>query len=53
MVTLGEAPHDKAASFRLAVRTGLIDERLAAEIAPSVGLRNVIVHAYADLDVMR
>jgi uncharacterized protein YutE (UPF0331/DUF86 family) len=53
VVRLGEAPHDMTASFRLAAEAGLLDADLAAELAPSVGLRNVIVHAYVDLDVAR
>lgn len=53
VVRRGAAPHDMTASFRDAAATGLIDAELAAAIAPSVGLRNVIVHAYVDLDVER
>lgn len=48
-----EAPHDMTGSFRMAAEVGLIDADLATAIAPSVGLRNVIVHAYVDLDVGR
>ena len=40
-------------SFRMAARVGLMEADLAAEIAQSVGMRNVIVHAYVDLDVDR
>lgn len=53
VVRLGAAPHDMTASFRLANAAGLLDAELAAALAPSVGLRNVIVHAYVDLDVDR
>lgn len=48
-----EAPHDMTASFRMAGELGLVGRDLADAIAPSVGMRNVIVHAYVDLDVGR
>ena len=32
---------------------GLIDHDLAERLAPSAGLRNVLVHAYVDLDLAR
>lgn len=53
VVELGEAPHDMTASFDLAHRAGLMERSLADELAPSVGLRNVLVHAYLDVDVDR
>lgn len=49
----GEAPHDMTQSFRLAAEVGLIDSTLAGALAPSVGLRNILVHAYLDLDIAR
>ena len=45
VVELGEAPHDMTASFRTAREAGLLAPELAEELAPSVGLRNVLVHA--------
>lgn len=53
VVVLGEGPHDMTASFRLAADAGLLDAVLAEALAPSVGLRNILVHAYVDLDVER
>lgn len=52
-VELNEAPHDLARSFESAAKAGLIDEDLAERLAPSTGLRNVLVHAYLDLDMNR
>lgn len=48
-----EAPHDMTASFRMVGELGLVERELADALAPSVGMRNVIVHAYLDLDVER
>lgn len=53
VVRLGEAPHDMTVSFRQAALAGLIDDTLAAALAPSVGLRNILVHGYLDLDMTR
>jgi uncharacterized protein YutE (UPF0331/DUF86 family) len=50
-VELNEAPHDLKTSFRLASQAGLIDKNLADKLAPSTGLRNVLIHAYMDLDI--
>jgi uncharacterized protein YutE (UPF0331/DUF86 family) len=47
---LGQAPDTYRESFLLAARAGLIDEKLAAALAPAAGLRNVLVHAYLDVD---
>lgn len=47
---LGRAPDSYAESFTLAARAGLIDADLAASLRPSVGLRNVLVHSYLDVD---
>ncbi len=52
-VELNEAPHDLTRSFEAAARAGLIDKALAEWLAPSTGLRNILVHAYLDLDVDR
>jgi uncharacterized protein YutE (UPF0331/DUF86 family) len=47
---LEQAPDSYGESFLLAARAGLIDEKLAAALAPAAGLRNVLVHAYLDVD---
>jgi uncharacterized protein YutE (UPF0331/DUF86 family) len=47
---LGRAPESYAASFDAAVEAGLLDADLAAALRPSAGLRNVLVHAYVDVD---
>ena len=49
----GAVPPDVRRSFAAAAAAGLITEGLAAALAPSAGLRNVLVHAYLDLDVQR
>jgi uncharacterized protein YutE (UPF0331/DUF86 family) len=40
-------------SFTAASAAGLIGHELADQLAPSAGLRNVLVHAYVDLDLAR
>jgi uncharacterized protein YutE (UPF0331/DUF86 family) len=47
---LGRAPESYAASFDLAVEAGLLDAGLAAALRPSAGLRNLLVHAYLEVD---
>lgn len=47
---LGRAPDSYAESFSLAAEVGMIDAALAAALRPSVGLRNVLVHNYLDVD---
>ncbi len=49
----GESPPDVRRSFTAVADTGLIDHDLAQRLAPSAGLRNVLVHAYVDLDLAR
>lgn len=48
---LRRAPGSYRDSFVLAAEAGAISAELAAELAPSVGLRNVLVHEYAQVDV--
>lgn len=50
-VHLGMAPADYRESFELARRAGALDAALAARLAPSVGLRNILVHEYAAVDL--
>jgi uncharacterized protein YutE (UPF0331/DUF86 family) len=47
------APANIRQSFTAASAVGLISHDLADQLAPSAGLRNVLVHAYVDLDVTR
>lgn len=46
----GAAPTDQRSSFVRLGDLGFIDEELAGRLAPSAGLRNVLVHEYADID---
>lgn len=48
---LGRSVPDYRSSFNAAAEAGLIDADLAASLAPSVGLRNVLVHEYLDVDL--
>jgi uncharacterized protein YutE (UPF0331/DUF86 family) len=50
---LGHAPRDLADSFDLAVEAGVLPADLGARLRNSAGMRNVIVHAYQDLDLDR
>lgn len=47
------APPTYGEAFRRLARHGLLDEQLAVRLGQAVGLRNLIVHAYADLDLTR
>lgn len=47
---LGRTPDTYAESFALAAEAGMIDTELATRLRPSAGLRNVLVHAYLDVD---
>lgn len=47
----GVAPPDLRRSFAAAASVGMIEQELAELLAPSAGLRNVLVHAYLELDV--
>jgi uncharacterized protein YutE (UPF0331/DUF86 family) len=47
----GAAPMSARDSFALAARAGAIDEELADRLGPAAGLRNVLVHRYADIQV--
>lgn len=48
---LGRAPATGRDSFALAAEVGAIDAELAERLAPAAGLRNVLVHRYADIRV--
>lgn len=51
---LGRAPESGRQSFLDLAEAGVLDADLAARLAPSAGLRNVLVHRYLDvrLDVV-
>lgn len=49
--TLGKGPLDYRQSFALAGDVGLISPALAERLAPSTGLRNVLVHEYVRVDL--
>lgn len=44
------APRDYRSSFDGVAALGVISEALAADLKPSVGLRNVLVHQYVNAD---
>jgi uncharacterized protein YutE (UPF0331/DUF86 family) len=48
---LHRAAADYRESFALMATAGILDEALAAELAPSVGLRNVLTHEYVAVDL--
>jgi uncharacterized protein YutE (UPF0331/DUF86 family) len=52
-VEVGESPADVRRSFDAVADLGVIDRDLAERLAPSAGLRDVLVHAYVDLDLAR
>lgn len=47
---LGTGAQSYRESFDLAARTGAISPALAANLRPSTGLRNVLVHEYLETD---
>ncbi len=47
---LGRSPDSYAESFALAAEVGVIDGELAARLRPAAGMRNVLVHAYLEVD---
>jgi uncharacterized protein YutE (UPF0331/DUF86 family) len=47
----GRSPADYTTSFRMAEELGILPDGLGRELAPSVGMRNVIVHEYAAVDL--
>lgn len=48
--TRGQAPRDYRESFRAIADFGVISAELAQELAPSVSMRNVLIHEYLDID---
>jgi len=47
----GRAPTTGRESFELAADAGALDADLAARLAPAAGLRNLLVHRYAELRI--
>lgn len=50
-VHLQRAPSDYRESFELAAHAGAIPQKLASELGPSVGLRNVLTHEYVEVEL--
>lgn len=50
---LGRSPADYRHSFELAAQAGAITPELAARLAPSAGLRNLLIHEYGTIDLAR
>lgn len=51
VVALGRAPTTGRESFTMLGDIGVLEAELAERLAPSAGLRNVLVHRYADIRV--
>lgn len=52
LATTGDrVPTDAASTFRAMAALGVVPSDLADSLRPSVGLRNAIVHEYADVDL--
>lgn len=47
------SPPTYADAFRRLADAGVLDKALAARLARAAGFRNLVVHAYADLDLRR
>lgn len=47
----GRSPHDHGESFEMAGKCGIIPAELAVELRPSVGMRNLLVHEYLEIDL--
>jgi len=48
---IGRGPADYRESFAFAARAGAITADLAGHLSPSVGLRNVLMHEYVEVDL--
>ncbi|MFH1890379.1 MAG: DUF86 domain-containing protein [Candidatus Kuenenbacteria bacterium] len=49
----GEVPQDYAETFKILAKMGILDQNFAEKISKSVGMRNVVVHEYRDVDDKR
>lgn len=47
------SPSTYGDAFRRLAAAGVLDEELAARLGAAAGFRNLVVHAYADLDLQR
>jgi uncharacterized protein YutE (UPF0331/DUF86 family) len=47
------SPSTYGDAFRRLAAAGVLDDELAARLGAAAGFRNLIVHAYADLDLQR
>lgn len=43
-------PEDYGSSFLILARMGVVEENLAERLRSAAGLRNILVHAYLDID---
>lgn len=50
---LGRPPQTQRESFALAARAGLLPHELAIRLMPSVGMRNLLVREYVEIDLAR
>jgi len=48
---LGKSPADYRSSFALAAEVGMISQPIAEQLRLAVGLRNVLTHEYAEIDL--
>jgi uncharacterized protein YutE (UPF0331/DUF86 family) len=51
VATLSKSPTSARDSFDLMVVVGVLDAEQTAELKPAVGLRNILVHMYTDIDL--
>jgi uncharacterized protein YutE (UPF0331/DUF86 family) len=51
-VVRGQVPSTYRESFGAAAQAGMISAELAAELAPSAGLRNILTHEYVGVDLV-
>ncbi|MGF1647884.1 MAG: DUF86 domain-containing protein [Kineosporiaceae bacterium] len=51
LATRGRVPADAASTFTAMAGAGVLADRLAEDLVGSVGLRNAIVHEYADVNL--
>ncbi|MGH3898824.1 MAG: DUF86 domain-containing protein [Pseudonocardiaceae bacterium] len=50
---LAEVATSYRESFELAEECGMIDKQLRDDLLPSVGMRNVLVHEYLEIDLQK
>jgi uncharacterized protein YutE (UPF0331/DUF86 family) len=47
----GQAPATYRESFQAIAQLGIITPGLAADLAPSAGMRNILIHEYIEMDL--